>query len=66
MAGLPEDLESAEVIEKRWKQDGLTVFKSRYNVLLSYPDENNPNRHVLLTSYDWLTFSYSLIVLCSE
>ncbi len=44
MAGLPEDLDSARVIEERWKNDGLQVTKPRYNVLLSYPDENNPNR----------------------
>lgn len=44
MAGLPEDLDSAVVIENRWKQDGLTVFKPRYNVLLSYPNETYVNR----------------------
>jgi hypothetical protein len=44
MAGLPEDLESANVIEQRWKNDGLEVTKPKYNVLLSYPDDNNPNR----------------------
>ncbi len=44
MAGLPEDLESAQVIEQRWKNDGLYVTKPKYNVLLSYPDQNNPNR----------------------
>ena len=41
MAGLPEDLDSALVIEARWKADGLQVFKPRYNVLLSYPDDVN-------------------------
>ncbi|UJR30817.1 hypothetical protein I4U23_018335 [Adineta vaga] len=46
MAGLPEDLESAEVIEKRWLDYGLQVTKPRYNVLLSYPDNNNPNRDI--------------------
>ena len=45
MAGLPEDLESAELIEQRWKADGLNVTKPKYNVLLSYPDQNNPNRY---------------------
>jgi len=44
MAGLPEDLDSAKVIEERWKKDGLEVTKPRYNVLLSYPQENSPNR----------------------
>ena len=44
MAGLPEDLESAKVIEERWKNDGLQVTKPKYNVLLSYPEDNNPNR----------------------
>ncbi|CAF1534920.1 unnamed protein product [Rotaria sp. Silwood1] len=47
LAGLAEDLESAEVIEKRWLNDGFEVTKPRYNVLLSYPDENNPNRVTL-------------------
>lgn len=47
MAGLPEDLDSAVVIENRWKQDGLTVFKPRYNVLLSYPNETFVNRVIL-------------------
>ncbi len=44
MAGLPEDLDSAIVIEQRWKTDGLEVTKPKYNVLLSYPDESTPNR----------------------
>jgi hypothetical protein len=44
MAGLQEDLDSAEFIEQRWKDDGLQVNKPRYNVLLSYPDQNTPNR----------------------
>ncbi|CAF5163578.1 unnamed protein product, partial [Rotaria sp. Silwood1] len=51
LADLPEDLESAEVIEQRWKTDGLQVTKPKYNVLLSYPDNNNPNR-VTLTNID--------------
>ncbi|CAF1640902.1 unnamed protein product [Rotaria sordida] len=49
MAGLPEDLESAQVIEQRWKSDGLQVTKPKYNVLLSYPDNNNPNRVTLIS-----------------
>ncbi len=44
LAGLQEDLDSATVIEQRWLADGLQVNKPRYNVLLSYPDENIPNR----------------------
>ncbi|CAF3467962.1 unnamed protein product [Rotaria sp. Silwood1] len=51
LAGLPEDLESAQVIEQRWITDGLNVTKPKYNVLLSYPDDNNPNR-VTLTNSD--------------
>ncbi|CAF3247494.1 unnamed protein product, partial [Rotaria sp. Silwood2] len=47
IAGLPEDLESAQVIEQRWINDGLQVTKPKYNVLLSYPDDNNPNRVIL-------------------
>ncbi|CAF2498907.1 unnamed protein product [Rotaria sp. Silwood2] len=47
IAGLPEDLESAQVIEQRWINDGLQVTKPKYNVLLSYPDDNNPNRVTL-------------------
>ena len=34
MAGLPEDLDSAIVIEQRWKNDGLQVTKPKYNVFL--------------------------------
>ncbi|CAF4187447.1 unnamed protein product, partial [Rotaria sordida] len=49
MAGLPEDLESAQVIEQRWKSDGLQVTKPKYNVLLSYPDNNNPNQVTLIS-----------------
>ena len=45
MAGLPEDFDSARVIEERWKKDGLQVFKPKYNVLLSYPDDVNVNRY---------------------
>lgn len=51
MAGLPEDLESAEFIEKRWIDDGLTVFKTKYDVLLSYP--SNVTRNL----YDSIFFS---------
>ncbi|CAF3881286.1 unnamed protein product [Rotaria sordida] len=51
LAGLPEDLESAEVVAERWKNDGLLVIKPKYNVLLSYSDDNNLNR-VTLTSDD--------------
>ncbi|CAF1172104.1 unnamed protein product [Adineta steineri] len=50
MAGLPEDLASAIVIEQRWINDGLKVTKPKYNVLLSYPDDNNPNRVTLTSS----------------
>ena len=46
MAGLQEDLDSAVVVENRWLADGLQVYKPRYNVLLSYPDDNIPNRFV--------------------
>ncbi|CAF0721862.1 unnamed protein product [Adineta steineri] len=49
LGGLPEDLASAIVIEQRWINDGLKVTKPKYNVLLSYPDDNYPNR-VTLTS----------------
>ncbi len=44
LAGLPEDLDSATVVEQRWLVDGLQVYKPGYNVLLSYPDDNIPNR----------------------
>ncbi len=44
LAGLPEDLDSAIVIEQQWLTDGLEVKKLKYNVLLSYPDDNIPNR----------------------
>jgi hypothetical protein len=44
MAGLQEDLDSAIVIENRWKTDGLQVTKTKYNVLLSYPDNNTVNQ----------------------
>ena len=44
MAGLQEDLDSAVVIENRWKNDGLEVTKPKYNVLLSYPDNSTVNR----------------------
>jgi hypothetical protein len=61
MAGLPEDLDSATVIEQHWINDGLQVAKPKYNVLLSYPDDNNPNRFVQATH----TYTYSnLFLLC--
>ncbi len=44
LAGLQEDLDSATVVEQRWLNDSLQVKKLRYNVLLSYPDDNIPNR----------------------
>ena len=46
MAGLPEDRESAEVIEQRWINDGLKVTKPSYNILLSYPNDTNVNQIV--------------------
>jgi hypothetical protein len=49
MAGLPEDLDSATVIEQRWINDGLQVTKPKYNVLLSYPNDTNPNRLLQIT-----------------
>jgi hypothetical protein len=49
IAGLPEDLDSAIVIEQHWINHSLQVTKPKYNVLLSYPDENNPNRFVQKT-----------------
>jgi len=70
LAGLPEDLESATVIEQRWINDSLQVTKSKYNVLLSYPDENNPNRFVQTThtnSYLYLLlFCYYFLELLSQ
>ena len=65
LAGLPEDLESAEVIERRWIDDGLDVFKPQYNVLFSYPDENNPNRleHIFHSSIFISFFSHLLVSL---
>ncbi|CAF3690344.1 unnamed protein product [Rotaria sp. Silwood1] len=47
MAGLLEDLESAQVIEEQWKLDGLQVTQPKYNVLLSYPDDSELNRHII-------------------
>ena len=41
---LEKDLESAIIIEEKWKHDGLKVYKPKYNVLLSYPDNETPNR----------------------
>jgi len=46
IAGLLEDLDSAIVIEQHWINHSLQVTKPKYNVLLSYPDDNNPNRFV--------------------
>ncbi|CAF1046308.1 unnamed protein product [Didymodactylos carnosus] len=47
MAGTPDDLRSANVIFDRWKNDGLTVFKPSYNVLLSYPNNETVNRVIV-------------------
>lgn len=44
MAGLPEDLESADVVAQKWINDGLQVTKPKYNVLLSYPEDDKPNQ----------------------
>ena len=63
MAGLPEDLESAIVIEQRWKNDGLQVTKPKYNVLLSYPDDNNPNR-LLQTTHTSLRLHMFIVTIC--
>jgi hypothetical protein len=63
MAGLPEDLESAIVIEQRWNNDGLQVTKPKYNVLLSYPDDNNPNR-LLQTTQTFLRLYIYFDAIC--
>lgn len=65
IAGLPEDLASAEVIEERWKKDGLKVFKPKYNVLLSYPDDNNVNQYVM-KSLQSRNFANSLSIIQSH
>jgi hypothetical protein len=58
MAGLPEDLDSAKVIEERWKKDGLEVTKPRYKVLLSYPDDNIPNRLIHQNNFFFIHFLF--------
>jgi hypothetical protein len=63
IAGLPEDLDSAVVIEQRWKNDGLQVTKPKYNVLLSYPDDNNPNR-LLKTTQTSLRLDIYFVTIC--
>ena len=62
LAGLPEDLDSANVIEQRWKEDGLDVYKPKYNALFSYPDENNPNRFESIFCTSTSIFLSSIIV----
>ncbi|CAF2689426.1 unnamed protein product, partial [Rotaria sp. Silwood2] len=59
IAGLLEDLQSAQVIEERWKVDGLQVIKPKYNVLLSYPNDTELNRVSLKLSNGTITFQTS-------
>ena len=44
LAGTPADEEQADLLVKFWEDAGLKGVKVPYNVLLSYPDKNNPNR----------------------
>ncbi|CAF4768009.1 unnamed protein product [Rotaria sp. Silwood1] len=59
IAGQLEDLQSAQVIEKQWKLDGLQVTKSKYNVLLSYPNDTELNRVNLKLSNGTIIFQTS-------
>ena len=44
LAGTPADEEQADLLVNFWEDAGLKAVKVPYNVLLSYPDKNNPNR----------------------
>ncbi|XP_070577792.1 N-acetylated-alpha-linked acidic dipeptidase 2-like [Ptychodera flava] len=49
LAGTPEDFETAEYIQQKWLDQGLdsaTIYP--YHVLLSYPDDTNPNKVQIL------------------
>ena len=44
LAGTPADKEQAEGIKQFWEKQGLKSWLTPYEVLLSYPKENNPNK----------------------
>ena len=44
LAGTPADKKQAEEMKVFWESQGLTSWLTPYDVLLSYPDKDNPNR----------------------
>ena len=44
LAGTPADYTQAKELEEFWKDLGLKSWVTPYDVLLSYPDSDNPNR----------------------
>ncbi|XP_018020759.1 putative N-acetylated-alpha-linked acidic dipeptidase [Hyalella azteca] len=53
VAGTAEQADTAQWVYDQWLQQGLVDVKTiPYEVLLSYPDENNPNRVRLVSKTD--------------
>ena len=44
LAGTPADKQQADDLAKFWEDNGLQSVVVPYDVLLSYPDPDNPNR----------------------
>ncbi|ELU09884.1 hypothetical protein CAPTEDRAFT_160163 [Capitella teleta] len=62
LAGTPADLGQAEELKTFWKAAGLDpVNIIPYNVLLSIPDKDNPNKIVLLNENDEAVFTSQLV-----
>ena len=61
LAGTPDDLGTAEKLRDFWKDQGFDTAKLvPYDVLLSYPDPNKPNRVELYDRRDNLIFTSKL------
>ncbi|CAL4065883.1 unnamed protein product, partial [Meganyctiphanes norvegica] len=62
MAGTSQDLEQAEHLQRLWKQQGLDqAFLQPYNVQLSHPDANKPNKVYLLDKNGAVKFTSAIM-----
>ena len=63
IAGSDRDMALAQWVEERFREFGVNVTQfDRYNVLLSYPDKENPNVIQLLDELDEVKFTSRLVI----
>ena len=61
LAGTPADKKQAEEMKVFWESQGLTSWLTPYDVLLSYPDKDNPNRIELRDGSGKVQFTTQLV-----